>query len=448
MANLLNSSLLLHQPSLPQRHKIASGRSSGCIDTEIGFFQSRKTCRKCNSASFKARKNLHCKVQAQDGGVPQRTGRNAKKTGLDQSEVQLDAASKTGTQTAAVGATPFPAQPPPTYIGSPLLWIGVGVGISALFSWVANSVKRYAMQQVFKTMMGQAAPGTSQPGGMPMPPGSGFPFPPFATSETSQPGGTPMSPGSGFPFPPFPTLETPSSSTPTVDVTSTNVTTEFTEVNGAVETKVEPKKPAFVDVSPEEVLDEKPYVGAPQDSTEKNIPKDSEVKTQADEGAKSSDFTGTAGPILSVEALEKMMEDPVVQKMVYPYLPQEMQNPTTFKWMLQNPQYRKQLEDMLNGMSGDAAWDNRMMESLKNFDLSSQEVKQQFEQIGLTPEEVVSKIMANPDVAMAFQNPRVQAAIMDCSQNPMSITKYQNDKEVMDVFNKISELFPGMTGSP
>lgn len=443
MANLLNSSLLLHQPSLPQRHKIASGRSSGCIDTEIGFFQSRKTCRKCNSASFKARKNLHCKVQAQDGGVPQRTGRNAKKTGLDQSEVQLDAASNTGTQTAAVGATPFPAQPPPTYIGSPLLWIGVGVGISALFSWVANSVKRYAMQQVFKTMMGQAAPGTSQPGGMPMPPGSGFPFPPFATSETSQPGGTPMSPGSGFPFPPFPTLETPSSSTPTVDVTATNVTTEFTEVNGAVETKVEPKKPAFVDVSPEEVLDEKPYVGAPQDFTEKNIPKDSEVKTQADEGA-----TGTAGPILSVEALEKMMEDPVVQKMVYPYLPQEMQNPTTFKWMLQNPQYRKQLEDMLNGMSGDAAWDNRMMESLKNFDLSSQEVKQQFEQIGLTPEEVVSKIMANPDVAMAFQNPRVQAAIMDCSQNPMSITKYQNDKEVMDVFNKISELFPGMTGSP
>lgn len=391
---------------------------------------------------------MHCKAQAQDGGVSQRTGRNAKKTGLDQSVVQLDAASKTGTQTAAVGATPFPAQPPPTYIGSPLLWIGVGVGISALFSWVANSVKRYAMQQVFKTIMGQAAPNTSQPGGMPMPPGSGFPFPPFATSETSQPGGTPMSPGSGFPFPPFPTLETPLSSTPTVDVTATM--TEFTEVNGAVETKVEPKKPAFVDVSPEEVLDEKPYVGAPQDSTEKNIPKDSEVKTQADEGAtgKSSDFTGTAGPILSVEALEKMMEDPVVQKMVYPYLPQEMQNPTTFKWMLQNPQYRKQLEDMLNGMSGDAAWDNRMMESLKNFDLSSQEVKQQFEQIGLTPEEVVSKIMANPDVAMAFQNPKVQAAIMDCSQNPMSITKYQNDKEVMDVFNKISELFPGMTGSP
>lgn len=35
------------------------------------------------------------------------------------------------------------------------------------------------------------------------------------------------------------------------------------------------------------------------------------------------------------------------------------------------------------------------------------------EQIGLTPEEVVAKIMANPEVAVAFQNPKVQAAIMD-----------------------------------
>jgi hypothetical protein len=152
--------------------------------------------------------------------------------------------------------------------------------------------------------------------------------------------------------------------------------------------------------------------------------------------------------IFSVEQLEKMMEDPTVQKMVYPYLPEEMRNPATFKWMMQNPQYRQQLQDMLNSMGGDGAWDSRMSDMLKNFDLNSNEVKQQFEQIGLTPEEVVAKIMANPEVAVAFQNPRVQAAIMDCSQNPLNITKYQNDKEVMDVFNKISELFPGMTGTP
>nr|XP_011457703.1 PREDICTED: protein TIC 40, chloroplastic-like isoform X2 [Fragaria vesca subsp. vesca] len=85
-----------------------------------------------------------------------------------------------------------------------------------------------------------------------------------------------------------------------------------------------------------------------------------------------SQTTGKANSVLSVEGLEKMLEDPTVQKMVYPYLPEEMRNLTTFKWMLQNPQYRQQLEDMLRNMTGSSEWDNRMMDSLKNFDLSGQ----------------------------------------------------------------------------
>lgn len=43
------------------------------------------------------------------------------------------------------------------------------------------------------------------------------------------------------------------------------------------------------------------------------------------------------------------------------------------------------------------------------------------DQIGLTPEEVISKIMANPDVALAFQNPRVQQAIMEVYCNWLTI---------------------------
>ncbi|PWZ39556.1 hypothetical protein Zm00014a_022244 [Zea mays] len=129
------------------------------------------------------------------------------------------------------------------------------------------------------------------------------------------------------------------------------------------------------------------------------------------------------------------------------YLPEEMRNPDSFKWMLQNPMYRQQLQDMLKNMGGSPdQWDNRMLDHLKNFDLSSPEVRQQFAQVGMTPEEVVSKIMANPDVAVAFQNPKIQTAIMDCSQNPLNIVKYQNDKEVMDVFMKISQIFPQING--
>lgn len=58
----------------------------------------------------------------------------------------------------------------------------------------------------------------------------------------------------------------------------------------------------------------------------------------------------------------------------------------------------------------------------------------------------MSKIMADPELATAFSNPKVQAAIMDCSTNPANISKYQNDPEVMSTFMKISTLFPGMTG--
>ncbi|KAK8344605.1 hypothetical protein V6Z11_A07G089700 [Gossypium hirsutum] len=351
--------------------------------------------------------------------------------------------SSSNQQTSSVGVNPYPTVPPPSsQIGSPLFWIGVGVGLSALFTWVASSLKKYAMQQAFKTMMGQMNTQNNQFANAAFPSGSPFPFP------------TPPSPGPV-------TSPSPSSSqknSVTVDVPATKVEAAPVidpSTKGKSETeKAEPKKYAFVDVSPEETVQKSAFEDVAETSSSNNaqIPKDvSDNGTASKQDASAFggyQSTGKAGPGLSVDALEKMLEDPTVQKMVYPYLPEEMRNPETFKWMLQNPQYRQQLQDMLNNMGGSSEWDNRMMDSLKNFDLNSPEVKQQFDQIGLTPEEVISKIMANPEVAMAFQNPRVQAAIMDCSQNPLSIAKYQNDKEVMDVFNKISELFPGVTGPP
>jgi hypothetical protein len=333
------------------------------------------------------------------------------------------------------------------------------VGLSALFSFGANQVKRYAMQQMLKSMTGGAGgaspfggPGASPfgaPGGNPF---AGMPMPP---------------PGSPFPFPMPPPSATSTSpvsaaaAAPPVDVAPTSVTSS--EASGKTEpstTTAEPRKSAFTDVNASEILEREQQVAARFND---QAPSASEPTRSFFADTDVSNSGAGAGPslneswtgagkgkqtVFSVEQLEKMMEDPTVQKMVYPYLPEEMRNPTTFKWMMQNPQYRQQLQDMLNSMGGDGAWDNRMSDMLKNFDLNSTEVKQQFEQIGLTPEEVVAKIMANPEVAVAFQNPKVQAAIMDCSTNPLNITKYQNDKEVMDVFNKISELFPGMTGSP
>ncbi|XP_074372100.1 protein TIC 40, chloroplastic isoform X2 [Apium graveolens] len=349
--------------------------------------------------------------------------------------------SSGGKETSSIAVNPQPPMPPPpTQVGSPLFWIGVGVGFSALFSWAAGRMKKYAMQQAFKTMMGQMDTQNNQ----------------FSNQFNS-----PFTTGSNFPFPVPPPSSPATSPSPvasrnaTVDVPVTEVEAPPTTViNEEKESRPKSSKSAFVDVSPGETLQSNPFESF-KESNEKEASKDSQYQTQGFQNGAAfkpefdapRDFS-SSNPILSVEALEKMMEDPMMQKMIYPYLPEEMRNPTTFKWMLQNPQHRQQLQDMLNSMGGNPEWDNRLKDSLQNFDLSSPEVKEQFDQIGLTPEEVISKIMSNPEVAMAFQNPRVQAAIMDCSQNPLSIAKYQNDKEVMDVFNKISELFPGVTGSP
>ncbi|KAH7681465.1 Hsp70-interacting protein Hip/Transient component of progesterone receptor complexes and an Hsp70-binding protein [Dioscorea alata] len=338
--------------------------------------------------------------------------------------------NSTTTTTTTSGTPQITIPQASSSVGSPLFWIGVGVGLTVLFTTVSSKLKRYAMQQVVKTMIGQTATSNGGLSNAPGFPGSQFPFPPIAPSAPRATSSTPVA----------------SQSVVTVDVPPTKVDS-IPSVNDEIGIAQEPKKYAFVDVSPEEVQKEsfESYKATTKDAATVEVsPNGAAVKAGK---AVSNDQSSQPASGLSVEALEKMMEDPTVQQMVYPYLPEEMRNPTTFKWMLQNPQYRQQLQDMLNNMGGGSEWDKRMMESMKNFDLSSPEVKQQFEQIGLSPEEVISKIMANPDIAMAFQNPKVQAAIMECSQNPLSITKYQNDKEVMDVFNKISELFPGMTGS-
>ncbi|XP_010453825.1 PREDICTED: protein TIC 40, chloroplastic [Camelina sativa] len=362
-------------------------------------------------------------------------------------------------QTTSVAPPSVPVPPPssPT-IGSPLFWIGVGVGLSALFSLVTSNLKKYAMQTAMKTMMNQMNTQNSQFNNPGFPSGSAFPFPfPPQPTPSSSPFQS-QSPSSGATVDVMPSkVNTPPSTkpqpTPTkdIEVDKPSVVLEESKV------KKEEKNYAFEDVSPEETTKESPfsnYAEVSETSPSKETRLFEDVLQNGAgpaNGATASEVFqslggGKGGPGLSVEALEKMMEDPTVQKMVYPYLPEEMRNPETFKWMLKNPQYRQQLQDMLNNMSGSGEWDKRMTDTLKNFDLNSPEVKQQFNQIGLTPEEVISKIMENPDVAMAFQNPRVQAALMECSENPMNIMKYQNDKEVMDVFNKISQLFPGMTG--
>ena len=106
------------------------------------------------------------------------------------------------------------------------------------------------------------------------------------------------------------------------------------------------------------------------------------------------------------------MEDPKMQEMFYPYLPEPFRNPETFKWMMNTPEIRAQIEQQLDqAMSGNMSPDMaNMMGQAGGMDA---DVNQQFEQMGVSPEEVMKKIMERPDLAAKFQNPKVQQAMMD-----------------------------------
>ena len=53
------------------------------------------------------------------------------------------------------------------------------------------------------------------------------------------------------------------------------------------------------------------------------------------------------GNKFTADLMDQFFRDPNMQQLLYKYLPEPMRNPQTFEWMLSNPEYRKQLEAMM-----------------------------------------------------------------------------------------------------
>ena len=49
----------------------------------------------------------------------------------------------------------------------------------------------------------------------------------------------------------------------------------------------------------------------------------------------------------------------------------------------------------------------------------------------MTPAEVMTKLMGDPELAAAMNKPNVQKAIFEAKDNHMAVFKYQDDPEVM-----------------
>jgi hypothetical protein len=50
--------------------------------------------------------------------------------------------------------------------------------------------------------------------------------------------------------------------------------------------------------------------------------------------------------------METMLRNPEMQKMLYPYLPEPMRNPSSIEWMLSNPEVKKQMAQMFESQVG------------------------------------------------------------------------------------------------
>ena len=141
-----------------------------------------------------------------------------------------------------------------------------------------------------------------------------------------------------------------------------------------------------------------------------------------------------------------------MQEMFYPYLPEPFRNPETFKWMMNTPEIRAQIEQQLDqAMSGNMSPDMANMMGQAGAGAGAPggmgaDYNAQFEQMGVSPEDVMKKIMERPDLAAKFQNPKVQQAMMDITQNPQNISKYYADTDVMSLMTEMSQLFPNLAG--
>uniref|UniRef100_A0A803KZY0 Uncharacterized protein n=1 Tax=Chenopodium quinoa TaxID=63459 RepID=A0A803KZY0_CHEQI len=184
------------------------------------------------------------------------------------------------------------------------------------------------MQVAVKTMMNQMGSKDNQFSNAAFSTGSPFPFPPPPTAGSST---------SGFSYQRPSTIDLNASSAPSQATFSSPAASEATVSLFHFHWVESFLYAAFVDVSPEETFQNtafENYSNSSSATTSENANFTEVVQNGApsntSEQAQSTP-PGKNGSLLSVDTLEKMMEDPTVQKMVFPHLPAEMRDPATFK---------------------------------------------------------------------------------------------------------------------
>ncbi|KAL3146922.1 hypothetical protein ABBQ38_014893 [Trebouxia sp. C0009 RCD-2024] len=135
--------------------------------------------------------------------------------------------------------------------------------------------------------------------------------------------------------------------------------------------------------------------------------------------------------------LEKMLQDPNLQKALYPSLPASMRNPEALRQLMDTPEFRSQIEQFIQGQM-----DENLQTVAKDSGISLDNLEEKLQDMDMNASDVYQIIMDEPELAKALEKPEVQAAFADCSKNPRNILKYQNDPDIVMVITRMQELFP------
>ena len=66
---------------------------------------------------------------------------------------------------------------------------------------------------------------------------------------------------------------------------------------------------------------------------------------------------------------------------------------------------------------------------------------------GMDPQEMMRKLMADPEMMQLMMKPKVMQALQDLQTDPNSVAKHMSDPDVSAMFNKLLALQLGSSGA-
>jgi len=138
-------------------------------------------------------------------------------------------------------------------------------------------------------------------------------------------------------------------------------------------------------------------------------------------------------PDEAVDYMFEMLKNPQMRESLYQFLPENMRSPEMLESVMSSPAVKEQFKSMMTP---------ELLQQIKGFQnqVDSPQMKSQLESMNVSPDILMQKLMAEPEVVAMMQKPNVMQAVLDLQKDPANMSKYMNDPEVMQFMMKMNEL--------